>query len=165
MVINSKVWATLYFSLLIFVLFCFLNLGPPLRHMEVPRLGVGSELQLSAAATVTATQDLSCVCDLHHSARQCWILNPLSEARDHTHIPKDASQVPFHWATVGTPLSLLLLINMWGFFPRFGYRVVVSRVLSPLSLRAQTLLRVLQEQHGSIGRVSGVWLEEIWAGF
>ena len=66
---------------------------------------------------------------------------------------------------MGTPLSLLLLINMWGFFPRFGYRVVVSRVLSPLSLRAQTLLRVLQEQHGSIGRVSGVWLEEIWADF
>ena len=26
-------------------------------------------------------QDLSCVCDLYHSSRQCWILNPLIEAR------------------------------------------------------------------------------------
>ena len=25
-------------------------------------------------------QDVSCVCDLHHSSRQCWILKPLSEA-------------------------------------------------------------------------------------
>ena len=22
------------------------------------------------------------ICDLHHSSRQCWILNPLSKARD-----------------------------------------------------------------------------------
>ena len=28
--------------------------------------------------------DLSCVCDLRHSSQQCWILNPLSEARDRT---------------------------------------------------------------------------------
>ena len=30
-------------------------------------------------------QDLSRVCDLHHSSRQYWILNPLSKARDRTH--------------------------------------------------------------------------------
>ena len=29
-------------------------------------------------------QDLSLVGDLHHSLQQCWILNPLSEARDRT---------------------------------------------------------------------------------
>jgi len=28
--------------------------------------------------------DLSCICDLHHSSQQRWILNPLSEARDRT---------------------------------------------------------------------------------
>ena len=35
------------------------------RHMEVPRLGVKSELQLPVYATDTAMQDLSHVCDLH----------------------------------------------------------------------------------------------------
>ena len=61
------------------------------QHMEVPRLGVESELQLLAAAT--ATWDPSCYCDLHHRSRQCQILNPLSEARDRTLILMDASRV------------------------------------------------------------------------
>ena len=52
--------------------------------MEVPRLGVESELQLPSYTTATATQDPSRVCDLHHSSGQCRILNPLSEARDGT---------------------------------------------------------------------------------
>ena len=46
-----------------------------------PRLGVELELQLVAYTTATAMQDPSHICDLLHSARQCWILNPLSEAR------------------------------------------------------------------------------------
>ena len=29
--------------------------------------------------------DLSPICNLHHSSWQCWIPNPLSEARDRTH--------------------------------------------------------------------------------
>ena len=61
--------------------------------MEVPRLGVESELQLLATATASATQDPSHVCDLHHSSQQCRILNPLSEARDGTHILMDTSWV------------------------------------------------------------------------
>ena len=60
--------------------YCFLGLHP--RHMEVPRLGVEPELQLLASATVTATQDLSHVCDLQHSSWQCRIVNPLKGARD-----------------------------------------------------------------------------------
>ena len=36
----------------------------PLQHMEVPRLGVESELQLPAYAIATATQDPSHVCNL-----------------------------------------------------------------------------------------------------
>ena len=55
--------------------------------MEVPRLGVESELQLPAYATATATRDLSYICNLHHSSQQRWILNPLSEARDQTWVP------------------------------------------------------------------------------
>ena len=49
--------------------------------MEIPGLKVESELQLPACATVTATQDLSCVCDLHYSSQQLWIPNPLSGAQ------------------------------------------------------------------------------------
>ena len=63
-----------------FVVFCFL--GPHPQHMEVSRLRVESELQLLASMTDTAMWDSSQVCDLHHSSQQCWILNPLSEARD-----------------------------------------------------------------------------------
>ena len=37
--------------------------------MEVPRLGVESELELLVYTTATATRDLSCACDLHHSSR------------------------------------------------------------------------------------------------
>ena len=61
--------------------------------MEVPRLGVESELQLPAYTTVTAMRDPSCVCDLHHCSEQCQILNPLSETRDLTHVLLDTSQV------------------------------------------------------------------------
>ena len=52
--------------------------------MEVPRLGVQSELQLLAYATATAMWDPSHICNLHHSSRQHWILNPLNEARGRT---------------------------------------------------------------------------------
>ena len=57
--------------------------------MEVPRLEVESDLQLLAYATATAMLDLSCICDLHCSLWQNWILNPMSEAKDGTHILMD----------------------------------------------------------------------------
>ena len=38
-------------------------------HIEVPRLGVESELHLLAYTTATAMQDPSCISDLHHSSR------------------------------------------------------------------------------------------------
>ena len=60
--------------------FSFLGLHP--RYMEVPRLGGQSELPVLAYTTATAMPDLCCVCDLHHSSWQRWILNPLSEAKD-----------------------------------------------------------------------------------
>ena len=50
--------------------------------MEVPRLGVELELQLLAYTTAIVTLDPNHVCSLHHSPQHCWILNPLSEARD-----------------------------------------------------------------------------------
>ena len=50
-----------------FLGFCFF-LRPHLQHMDVPRLGVKSEQQLQAYIIATATQDLSCLCDRHHSS-------------------------------------------------------------------------------------------------
>ena len=91
-----------FFSL--FFPFCFLGLNP--WHMEVPRLGVESEIQLPVYTTVTATQDLSHICILHHSSWQHWILGPLSEARDQTHILIDTSLVRYLWVTTGTPRML-----------------------------------------------------------
>ena len=64
--------------------------------MEVPRLGVPSELQLLAYTIATAMQDLSHICDLHQSSQQHRILNPLIEARGQTCILMDISWVCYH---------------------------------------------------------------------
>ena len=86
MLINPGFFVGLFFH------FCLLR--PYLLHMEVPRLGVQSELQLPAYTTATAMPELNRVCDLHHSSWQCQILNQLGEARNQTHILMDPSQVP-----------------------------------------------------------------------
>ena len=75
--------------------------------MEVPRLGVESELQRLAYTTATATQDPSLICDLPHSSVQCWILNPLSKARDQTCI---------HLGISGILFLLSHHSNSWGDF-------------------------------------------------
>ena len=62
-------------------------------HMEVPKLGAESELQLPAYTTATATWDQSRSCDLHCSLRHCQNLHPLSKARDLTHNLMDTSRV------------------------------------------------------------------------
>ena len=61
--------------------------------MKIPRIGVELELQLLAYTTATATPDLSLIWNLHHSSWQHWILNPLDEAKDRTHILMDTSWV------------------------------------------------------------------------
>jgi len=96
----------------LFVFFLFYFLGLRLGHMEVPRLGVQWELQLPAytTATATATSDLRCVCDLHHSSWQRQILNPLSEARDRTRNLMVPSRICFRCATTGTPFHFLIVM-------------------------------------------------------
>ena len=79
-----------------FFLFFGFFLGLQVQNMEVYRLGVTLELQLLAYATAIATWDPSCICYLHHSLWQCWILNPLSGSRDQTHLLMDTSQVCLH---------------------------------------------------------------------
>ena len=61
--------------------------------MEVPRQGVKLELHLPGYTTARATPDPSRICDLHHDLQQCLIINPLSRARDGTHILMDTSWV------------------------------------------------------------------------
>ena len=103
--------------------FFFLGLHP--RHMEVPRLGVKSELQLSAYATATAMQYPSHICDLHHSSRRYWILNPMSKARDQTLILMDTSQIHFHCTTTGTPKTWIFYFCTYplhGGFPGLGMK-------------------------------------------
>ena len=78
----NPTWCVIFFFFCLFVL-PFLGLHP--WHMEVLRLGIA-----------TATQDPSHVCDLYHSSRQCWIINPLSEARDWTRNLTVPSQICFH---------------------------------------------------------------------
>ena len=77
----------------LFFYFCMcVSLGPNPWHMEVPRLGFESELQLPAYTTATATRP-SHIYDQHHSLWQHQILNPLSEARNQTQVPVDTSWV------------------------------------------------------------------------
>ena len=92
--------------------------------MEVPRLGVESELQLPAYTTATATPDPSCICDLCCSLWPCWILNPLSKAgvelassrrlcwafNPLSHSGSSASgfiEMQWHFTTSQSPLHLL----------------------------------------------------------
>ena len=92
-------------NLSFFFFCCFL--GPHPQHMEVPRLGGKSELQLPVYATAMATQDLNCIFNLHHSSWQCQILNPLSESRDWTHVLVNTSHIRFCCAKTGTQQSFL----------------------------------------------------------
>ena len=93
------------FIYLFIYLFCFL--GPHSQHMEVPRLGVKSELQPPAYATATATSDLSRIFDLYHSSRQRQILNPRSEARDQTCNLMVPNWIRFCCATMATPKMVI----------------------------------------------------------
>ena len=83
------------------------TVGSHLRHMEVPRHEVQSELQLPA--TATAMQDLSHVCGLHHGSWQHWILNPLNKARYQTCILMDTRRLHYCWATTATPTCTMII--------------------------------------------------------
>ena len=78
--------------------------------MEVPGLGIKLELELLAYTTATATRDLSCLCNLHHSSWQRWILNPLSQARDQTPNLMVPIWICFHCTRTGTPSSSFFVL-------------------------------------------------------
>lgn len=68
----------------LFLLYFFLR--PHLQHMEGPRLCVELKLQLLVYTRAKATPHPRHICDLHRSLQQCQVLNPLTEARDQSHI-------------------------------------------------------------------------------
>ena len=65
-----------------FLFFSFFFLRLHLQHTEVPRPGVGRELQLPADATASATWGSSCISNKLRNSRQPCILNPQSGARN-----------------------------------------------------------------------------------
>ena len=104
-------------SLLFFIFnfFCFLE--SRLQHIEVPRLGVESELQLPTYATAAAMSDPSHFCDLHHTSRQHQILYPLSKARYWTCSLMVPGQIWFHCTTMETLSIWLLKCRLCMFLP------------------------------------------------
>ena len=88
-----NVFSNICFIYIYIYIYIFSFLEPYLWHVEVPRIGGESELQLPVYTTATATPDPNCICDICHSSPRCWILNPLSKARDQTCILTDASWI------------------------------------------------------------------------
>ena len=78
-------------------------LGPHPKHMEVPRLGVKSELQVQAYTATTVIQDLRRIRGLYQSSKQCQILNSLGKTRYGTSKHMDIRRICHHWAMMGTP--------------------------------------------------------------
>ena len=97
---------SLFFSSSFFFL---VFLGPHPWHMEVPRLGVKSELQLVAYATAIAMPDPSHICNLHHSSWQRRLLNPPSKAG----IEPASSWILVGFVTTEPQRELLLIIYIF----------------------------------------------------
>ena len=109
------------------------------QHMEVPRLGVESELHLPAYTTAIAMWNPSCVCNLHHSSRQHQILDPLSEARDGTCNLMVPNRICFRCATTGTPFIF--------FFKGLYLQHVSSQARDPMGATAA----ILHHSHSNSG--------------
>ena len=93
----------------------FWFLRPPMRHMEIPRVGVDLELYLHAYTTATEKMEPSHSWDPHCSSQQHCILNPLSMVRDWTCVLIDISWVCYHWASIGNSCSPFydIFIHRW----------------------------------------------------
>ena len=95
--------------------------------MEVPRLRVKLELQLPTYATASATPDLSHICNLCRSLQQRQILNPLSKARDWTHILMDTGQVPNPLSHNGNSKHTFIILyvhylKLWKRWPTLSFQ-------------------------------------------
>ena len=115
-------------------IYLFLLLRAESRHMDVPRLGVESELQLPACTTATAMPDPSRTCNLHHSSQQHRITDLLSKARNCTCILMDTSEIRFRCTTTGTPNILdFKRCYIWEVVPYHREWISNGRVLNELN--------------------------------
>ena len=106
----------------IYIFFLFFFLGLHLQHMQVPPLGVDSELKLQTNATATVTPDPRYVCELHCSSGQCQILHQLSKARDRTCILMNTSWLCNPLSHNRNPLNILIVFSF--LFKKFYQSVV-----------------------------------------
>jgi len=83
--------------------------------MEVPRLGLNQ----------------SCSCRRTPQSQQHQILNPLSKARDFTHILTDTVGYLTHWATMGTPKYYFILFYFLFIYLFFGHAHGMRTFLGP----------------------------------
>ena len=90
------------------------------------------ELELQLLAYATATQDPSCVCNLHDSSRQRRILNPVSKARDLICNLVDTSWIHFCCATTGTPMHYIFNLQHCSIsvFVYYGKKLVCSNFIA-----------------------------------
>ena len=100
----------LFFFVCLFFVFCHFR-GTPAAYggpqARGPIRAVASGLHQSHSMP-----DLRCMYNLHYSSWQCWILNPLSEARDRTRNLMVPSLIHFCCTTMETPVMLLLIQNV-----------------------------------------------------
>ena len=73
----------LFVCLFVFVFFA-ISWAAPVAYRGSQARGPIRAVAAGLHTTATATLDPSRIFDLHHSSRQCQILNPLSKARDRT---------------------------------------------------------------------------------
>ena len=109
------------------------------------------ELQLPAYVTAIGTPDPSHVCDLCHSSRQCWIINPLNKTRDQTRILMDTSQVLNPLSHNGNSLSPLSF-NSFG-SPSCGSQKIKRNKRNPNWKRRSKTFTVCRQHdtiHGKI---------------
>ena len=145
----------LVFWFFLFV-FCFLSFyGHTCGIWEVSRLGVKSELQLPAYATATATLDLSRIWPTLQFT-ECWILNPLSRARDRTWVLMDLSWVRCPCGTTGTPRGFFFFFLTWAegnlFFWHWSWtftRKKCSKCFKDYEVRNFLLFYNIYSKHGN----------------
>ena len=91
-----------YGSSIFSFLFCLFRAAPAAQGGSQARGWIGA----TAAGLRQSHSNMGSepICDLHHSAWQHWILNPLSKARDQTCNLMVPSQTCFCCATRGTPV-------------------------------------------------------------
>ena len=135
---------------MIFLSLFFFKLRLYLWHVEVSGLEI--ELELRLLAYTTATQDLSCICNLNHSSWKLWILSQMSKARYQTCFLMNNSRIHLHWATMGTliflyffnPYFIDFLFAFYYFLPPDDFRFCLFFFLNLLSDRLSCLFEIFR---------------------